>query len=109
MAIRLAINGFGRVGRAVLRAAHERELPVEWAAINDVAGPETLAYLLKHDTVYGPFTGSVDVGHDAIVVDGMTIPVVAETDPIRLPWDELGVDVVVESTGRFRTRRDAAM
>jgi glyceraldehyde 3-phosphate dehydrogenase (phosphorylating) len=109
MGLRVAINGFGRVGRAVFRAAYEREHAIEWAAINDVAGADALAYLLKHDTVYGPFTGTVDVGHDAIVVDGAPIPVVAEPDPIRLPWDALDVDVVIESTGRFRTRRDAAM
>ena len=109
MAIRMAVNGFGRVGRAVFRAAYDRELPIEWAAINDVADPETLAYLLKHDTVYGPFAGTVDVGRDAIVVDGTTIPVVAEADPIRLPWEDLGVDVVVESTGRFRARHEAAL
>jgi glyceraldehyde 3-phosphate dehydrogenase len=109
MAIRIAINGFGRVGRAALRAAHERRLPIEWAAINDVADPGTLAYLLAHDTVYGPFPGKVEVAPEAIVVDGVTIPVVAEPDPIRLPWEDLEVDVVLESTGRFRTRHDAAM
>jgi glyceraldehyde 3-phosphate dehydrogenase len=109
MATRIAINGFGRIGRAALRAAHERELPIEWAAINDVADAHTLAYLLRHDTVYGPFPGTVEVGRGGIVVDGTAIPVLAEPDPIRLPWEDLNVDVVMESTGRFRTRHDAAM
>jgi len=109
MATRVAINGFGRVGRAVLRAAHERELPIEWAAINDVADARTLAYLLEHDTVYGRFPGTVEVGPGALVVDGVTIPVIAEPDPIRLPWQDLDVDVVLEATGRFRTHHDATM
>ena len=109
MAVRVAINGFGRVGRAVLRAAHERELPIEWAAINDLADARTLAYLLEHDTVYGPFPGTVEVGPGALVVDGVTIPVIAEPDPIRLPWQDLDVDVVLEATGRFRTHHDATM
>ena len=109
MAVRVALNGFGRVGRAVLRAAHARELPIEWAAINDVADAHTLAYLLEHDTVYGSFPGDVETGSGALVVDGVTIPVIAEPDPIRLPWQDLEVDVVLEATGRFRTHQDATM
>jgi glyceraldehyde 3-phosphate dehydrogenase len=108
MAVRVAINGFGRTGRAAFRAAYEREEPIEWAAINDAAEPALLAHLLRHDTVYGPFPGTVEVVEGAIRVDGLEIPTPTETDPARLPWEELGVDVVIESTGRFRARADAA-
>ena len=107
MAVRVAINGFGRTGRAAFRAAYERAADIEFVAINDVAEPGMLAQLLRHDTVYGPFTGYVEAVEDAIVVDGRRIAVPGETDPTRLPWDELGVDVVIESTGRFRARADA--
>src|SRR5581483_2455931 len=107
MPVRVAINGFGRTGRAAFRAAYERGAPIEWAAINDVAGPEMIAQLLRHDTVYGPFPGTVEAEEDAIVVAGVRIPVPGATDPTALPWDELDVDVVIESTGRFRKRPDA--
>jgi glyceraldehyde 3-phosphate dehydrogenase len=108
MAVRVAINGFGRTGRAAFRAAYERETEIEWVAINDVAAPAMLAQLLKHDTVYGSFGGRVDVREDALVVDGIEIAAPSVTDPAQLPWAELGVDVVIESTGRFRAREDAA-
>jgi len=108
MAVRCAINGFGRTGRAAFRAAYERLADVEWVAINDVADPAMLAQLLKHDTVYGPFPGTVEVGDGGLVVDGVTIRTPSEHDPARLPWGELDVDVVIESTGRFRARADAA-
>ena len=108
MSVRVAINGFGRTGRAAFRAAYEREAPIEWVAINDVADPAMLAHLLKYDTVYGPFSGAVEAADGGIVVDGVTIPVPGETDPARLPWAELGVDVVIESTGLFRARAGAA-
>ena len=107
MSARVAINGFGRTGRAAFRAAYESGAPIEWAAINDVAGPEMMAQLLRHDTVYGAFPGTVEAEEDALVVGGVRIPVPAETDPAALPWDELDVDVVIESTGRFRKRPDA--
>ena len=107
MAVRVAINGFGRTGRAAFRAAHERETEIEWVAINDAADPEMLAQLLKYDTVYGPFPGTVEAADGAIVVDGVSIPVPGETDPAKLPWAELGVDVVIESTGLFRDRAGA--
>jgi glyceraldehyde 3-phosphate dehydrogenase len=107
MAIRAAINGFGRTGRAAFRAAFERGADVEWVAINDVADPAMLAHLLKHDSVYGTFPGRIDVAEHAIVVDGEPIVVPSEIDPARLPWAELDVDVVIESTGLFRSRRDA--
>jgi glyceraldehyde 3-phosphate dehydrogenase len=108
MTVRVAINGFGRTGRAAFRAAHEREADIEWVAINDVADPAMLAHLLTNDTVYGRFGGSVEVADGALVVDGARIAVPGETDPARLPWGELDVDVVIESTGRFRARAEAA-
>jgi glyceraldehyde 3-phosphate dehydrogenase len=107
MTVRVAINGFGRTGRAAFRAAHERGADIEWAAINDVAEPELLAHLLRYDTVYGPFEGDVDVVDGALVVDGQVIPTPTEGDLDRLSWRTLGADVVIESTGRFRARRDA--
>jgi glyceraldehyde 3-phosphate dehydrogenase len=108
MATRCAINGFGRTGRAAFRAAYERELDIEWAAINDVAEPSMLAHLLKYDTVYGPFPGTVEALDGAILVDGARIETPTAADPTSLPWQELGVEVVIESTGRFRSRADAA-
>jgi glyceraldehyde 3-phosphate dehydrogenase (phosphorylating) len=108
MAVHVAINGLGRTGRAAFRAAHERGLDIEWAALNDLMGVEALAHLLRHDTVYGPFPGTIEVAGDALVVDGVEIPVFAEADPAMLPWAELGVDVVIESTGFFRKRAGAA-
>src|SRR6476659_123434 len=108
MPVRVAINGFGRVGRAALRSAVERESAVEFVAINDLVEPASLAHLLRRDTVYGPFRGSVEAAPAGIVVDGGEIPTFAVADPAELPWSELGVDVVIESTGRFRTRADAA-
>ena len=107
MAVRVAINGFGRTGRAAFRAAFEREADIEWVAINDLAEPAMLAQLLRHDTVYGPFGRTVEVADGALVVDGVRIATPSETDPARLPWGELGVDVVIESTGHFRARADA--
>jgi glyceraldehyde 3-phosphate dehydrogenase len=108
MAVRVAINGFGRTGRAAFRAAAESEADIEWVAINDLADPPMLAQLLKYDTVYGPFGGTVEATDGGIVVNGTRISAPGETDPALLPWDELGVDVVIESTGRFRARADAA-
>jgi glyceraldehyde 3-phosphate dehydrogenase len=108
MPVRVAINGFGRVGRSFLRSAHERDADIEIVAVNDLAGATTLAHLLKYDSVYGRFPGEV-IGEDGgISVDGARIAVLTETDPLALPWAELGVDVVIESTGRFRTRATAA-
>jgi glyceraldehyde 3-phosphate dehydrogenase len=107
MSTRIAINGFGRVGRCALRSAFEADAPVEWAGINDVADIETLAHLLRHDTVYGPFPGTVVAAGDALIVGGVPIPVHAKTDPAELPWLEAGVDVVLECSGKFRTRQAA--
>jgi glyceraldehyde 3-phosphate dehydrogenase len=107
MAVRCAVNGFGRTGRAAFRAAYERELDLEWVAINDVAEPALLAHLLKHDTIYGAFPGHVEATDDAILVDGSRIATPTERDPSRQPWDNLDIDVVIESSGRFRGREDA--
>jgi glyceraldehyde 3-phosphate dehydrogenase len=107
MSVRCAINGFGRVGRMALRAAFERGADIEWVAVNDVADASTLAHLLKYDSVYGPFPGAVETDGEAIVVDGTEIGVLGVSDPADLPWDDLGVDVVIESTGKFRARADA--
>jgi glyceraldehyde 3-phosphate dehydrogenase len=107
MAVRVAVNGFGRIGRAALRAAYETGADIEWVAINDVAEADLLAQLLRHDSVYGPFPGTVEARGQSIVVDGKEIATCAEADPAALPWAELGVDVVLEATGKFRKRADA--
>ena len=108
MSTRVAINGFGRTGRAAFRAAHESDADIEWVAINDVADPAMLAHLLTYDTVYGRFDGTVEAVEGGIVVDGAEIATPTMSDPAELPWEELDVDVVIESTGRFRSRADAA-
>ena len=108
MSIRVAINGFGRTGRAAFRAAFESGADIEWVAINDVADPAMLAHLLKYDTVYGRFDRTVAAVEGGILVDGIEIETPMQSDPAELPWKELGVDVVIESTGRFRGRADAA-
>jgi glyceraldehyde 3-phosphate dehydrogenase (phosphorylating) len=108
MAIRVGINGFGRIGRNVVRAAHAmgaKEL--DFVAVNDITDTGTLAHLLKYDSVHGRFPADVTAEQDGIVVGGDAMRVLAEKDPAKLPWKELGVDVVLESTGRF-TDRDAA-
>ena len=111
-AVRVGINGFGRIGRNVFRAAQARDDAgaIEWVAVNDLTDAKTLAHLLKYDSVLGPYPGG-EVGargQDAIVVDGKELKVLGETDPAKLPWGELGVDVVIESTGRFTARDQAA-
>ncbi len=108
MSIRLAINGFGRIGRNVLRAlAREDASDVQLVAVNDLMDARTLAHLLKYDSVHGAYPGSVEVADEGLVVDGGLIRVFAQRDPGSLPWGELGVDVVVESTGFFRDREGA--
>jgi glyceraldehyde 3-phosphate dehydrogenase len=107
MAVKIGINGFGRIGRLVLRIAHERK-DVDVIAVNDITDARTLAHLLKYDSVHGKFKGSIEVKGDAIVVDGKPLRVYAEKDPEKLPWKELGVDVAVESTGKFRKRDEIA-
>jgi len=108
MAVRVAINGFGRTGRCTLRAAHARDADIEIVAVNDLADARTLGHLLRHDSVFGRFSGEVVTGDTQLVVDGREIAVFAEQDPAALPWGDLGVDVVIESSGRFRTREGAA-
>ena len=108
MPVRVAINGFGRVGRSVLRAAHEQDADIAVVAVNDLVDAGTLAHLLKYDSVYGRFAGDVAVEDGNIVIDGVQVHTLAQTDPLALPWAELGVDVVIESTGRLRTRAGAA-
>ena len=107
MTARVGINGFGRIGRCALRSAVENERPIDWVGINDVADTATLAHLLRHDTVYGPFPGDVDFGAGALYVDGHEIPVFHEPLPAALPWVQLGAEVVLECTGKFRRREDA--
>ncbi len=108
MAVRVGINGFGRIGRNVVRAAVEmKQNAVEFAAVNDITDPQTLAHLLKYDSVHGRFPGTVEVRDDALIVNGQTIRVSAVKEPEKLPWRDLGVDLVLESTGRF-TDRDSA-
>jgi len=99
MAIRVAINGFGRIGRAFARLSHNRG--IELVAVNDLGSLENLAYLLKYDTVYGRAPFSVEAKNGALVIDGKEVKFVSEKDPTLLPWKELGIDVVVESTGFF--------
>jgi glyceraldehyde 3-phosphate dehydrogenase len=108
MATRIAINGFGRVGRAALRAAYKRDADLECVAINDLVDAASLAHLLKHDSVYGRFGQEVEASDGFISIGGDGISVLEETDPSLLPWAELGVDVVLECTGRFRSRAEAA-
>jgi len=104
--VRVAINGFGRIGRQVFQAGHS-DPDIEWIAFNDLTDTKTLAHLLKYDSVHGKFKGTVEFNDDSLIVDGKTIKVFAEKDPANLPWKDMNVDVVVESTGFFR-KRDGA-
>jgi glyceraldehyde 3-phosphate dehydrogenase len=104
MTARVAINGFGRTGRCALRSAHQRGTDMELVAINDVMDTGTLAHLLRHDSVFGRFPAEVAAGDSTLIVDGREISVFSEADPADLPWGELEIDVVIESTGRFRDR-----
>jgi len=108
MAIRVGINGFGRIGRLVFRAAMKRN-DVEIVAINDLTDAATLAHLLKYDSVHGKYSGDIQVREGALVVDTKNITVLAERDPSKLPWKDMNIDVVVESTGVFRTRDKISM
>ena len=104
MAIKVGINGFGRIGRMVFRAAVKDFSDIEIVAINDLLEPDYLAYLLKHDSVHGPFKGSVSVEGNTLVVNGKKIRLTAVKDPAELKWKEVGADVVIESTGLFLTK-----
>jgi glyceraldehyde 3-phosphate dehydrogenase len=110
MAIRVGINGFGRIGRNVVRAAKAMGVSdLEFVAVNDITDTKTLAHLLTYDSVHGKFPGTVTTDADGLVVDGDAMRVLAEKDPAKLPWKDLGVDVVLESTGRFTDRDQAAL
>jgi glyceraldehyde 3-phosphate dehydrogenase (phosphorylating) len=108
MAVKVGINGFGRIGRNLFRAAHAAGADLEFVAVNDLIDPPTIAHLLKYDSVLGRFPGEVEGREDAIKVDGVEIKVLSEKDPADLPWADLGVEVVVESTGLFTDRDGAA-
>ncbi|KUK34954.1 MAG: Glyceraldehyde-3-phosphate dehydrogenase, type I, partial [Caldanaerobacter subterraneus] len=107
MGVKVAINGFGRIGRNVFRAAFKKNVDLEFVAINDLTDAKTLAHLLKYDSTFGKFEGEVSYTDDALIVNGKEIKIFKETDPAKLPWKELGVDIVIESTGRFTNKDDA--
>jgi glyceraldehyde 3-phosphate dehydrogenase len=108
MAVKVGINGFGRIGRNVFRAANAAGADLEFVAVNDLTDPGTLAHLLKYDSILGRFPGEVTLEGSTISIDGKPMKVLSERDPAALPWGELGVDVVIESTGFFTGRADAA-
>ena len=108
MTVRIGINGFGRIGRNYLRAMRSMGVDLEVVAVNDLTSADTLAHLLRYDSTHGRFGSAVEVVDSSIVLDTGPIRVLAERDPKALPWDELGVDVVIESTGLFTTRESAA-
>lgn len=107
MGVKVGINGFGRIGRLVYRAIHQRD-DIEVLAINDITDAKTLAHLLKYDSIHGKFGGNVKIKDGAIDVDGKEMRVLAEKDPENLPWKDMGVDIAVESTGIFRSRDQIA-
>ena len=109
MAVKVGINGFGRIGRNVFRAAHAAGADLEFVAVNDLVDTETMAHLLKYDSILGRFPGTVEVERRArSSIDGKELKVLSERDPAALPWGDLGVDVVIESTGFFTKGEDAA-
>jgi glyceraldehyde 3-phosphate dehydrogenase len=105
---RVAINGFGRIGRNILRAARKYDAELDFVAVNDLTDNRTLAHLLRYDSVHGRYDGAVELSADGLTVDGEKIRVVSEKDPAQLPWKDLGVDIVFEGTGRFTDRDQAA-
>ena len=108
MAVRVGINGFGRIGRQVLRAAKERGITdLDFVAVNDLTDTRTLAHLFKYDSVHRTYRGAVSQSANSITIDGDEIKILAEKDPAKLPWKDLGVDIVLESTGRFTNAEDA--
>jgi glyceraldehyde 3-phosphate dehydrogenase len=108
MAVKVGINGFGRIGRNVFRAAKENNADIDFVAVNDLVDTATMAHLLKYDSILGRYPGGVEVDGDTIIADGDELKVLSERDPANLPWGDLGVDVVIESTGFFTKRADAA-
>jgi glyceraldehyde 3-phosphate dehydrogenase len=107
MAVKIGINGFGRIGRNFFRAARIRGVDFDFVAVNDITDPGTLAHLLKYDSVLGRFAGQVSADEEGLVVDGDRLKVLAERDPANLPWKELGAEIVIESTGLFTEREKA--
>jgi glyceraldehyde 3-phosphate dehydrogenase len=107
MAVKVGINGFGRIGRNLFRAAHEAGTDLEFVAVNDLIDTEMIAHLLRYDSVLGRFQGEIEATDDGIKVDGAEIKVLNERDPANIPWGDLGVEVVIESTGLFTKREDA--
>jgi glyceraldehyde 3-phosphate dehydrogenase len=108
MPTKVGINGFGRIGRNLFRAAFERQIDLDFVAVNDITDAQTLAHLLKYDSTLGPFPAEIEVGDESITVAGKPIKVLAERDPAKLPWADLGVNTVVESTGFFTDREGAS-
>jgi glyceraldehyde 3-phosphate dehydrogenase len=108
MAVKVGINGFGRIGRNLFRAAHAAGADLDFVAVNDITDTGTLAHLLKYDSILGRFPGEVEAGEGSIKVDGKELKVLSERDPAALPWGDLGADVVIESTGLFTGREDAS-
>src|SRR5437899_2053525 len=107
MPVKIGINGFGRIGRNFLRATRKAEADFDLVAVNDITDPKTLAHLLKYDSVFGRFEGTITAEQEAILIDGDRMRVLAERDPANLPWKELGAEIVIESTGLFTNREDA--
>jgi glyceraldehyde 3-phosphate dehydrogenase len=107
MAVKVGINGFGRIGRNLFRAAHAAGADLDFVAVNDITDTGTLAHLLKYDSILGRFPGEVEAGEGSLTIDGKELEVLSERDPAALPWGDLGVDVVIESTGLFTGREDA--
>ena len=108
MAVKVGINGVGRIGRNLIRAAHEAGSDLEFVGVNDLVDAETIAHLLKYDSILGRYPGEIEVSGDGINIDGKNVRVFNEKDPAALPWGDLGVEVVIESTGLFTGRDDAA-
>lgn len=108
MKIKVGINGFGRIGRNILRAAYKESSNLDFVAVNDLTSAENLAYLLKYDSIHGKFEGQVETKENNLIINGKKIKVISEKEPTKLPWKELGVEVVIEATGKF-TDRDSAM
>ena len=108
MGVKIGINGFGRIGRIIMRAAQRMDAELDFIAVNDLTDAQTLAHLLKYDSVHGTFPGEVQVKGNAILVNGKEIQVMAVKDPAQLPWKDLGVEVVMECTGLFREKANAA-
>ena len=108
MSVKVGINGFGRIGRNFFRAAYERQADIEFVAVNDITDAGTLAHLLRYDSTLGPFPGTITASDSSISYDGKTLQVLAERDPAKLPWGDLGAEVVVESTGLCVDRDNAS-